>query len=147
MKAQIKVSPSTIIEVEADKQKDLFKAVTSAHEVFGEKCCGLCGSTNIRPVWRTATRHIGKKVEVFDYPEYRCDNVLDNGQRCGARLSIGTINDDTGTLFPVRRLIDGKRPATKAEKDQNINGSYGPHNGWYRFHPGQTEGGQSEDEI
>lgn len=139
MKAQVKVGPNTIIDIEAGKQKDLFKGIASAHEVFGEKSCGLCGCTNITPTWRTVTVVKGKKTETFEFPEYHCQGVLENGRRCGARLSLGTINDDTGTLYPQRRLIieggkkDQGRPPSKQEKEEGVTGDYGPHNGWTRY--------------
>lgn len=145
MKAQVKVSPNVIVEVEGAKQKDIFKAVCSAHEVFGEKKCGLCGSSEIVPVWRTVTTVKGKKTETYEYPEYHCQAVKD-GQRCGARLAIGTINDDTGTLYPIRKLVNGERPATKSEKDAGNSGNYGKHNGWHRWKPkpgDEQEGAQS----
>jgi hypothetical protein len=139
MKAQVKVTPSTIVEVEGGKQKDLFKAIASAQEVFGEKKCGLCGSENIRTVWRTVTTVKGKKTETFEFPEYRCQGKLDDGKFCNGKLSLGTINDDTGTLYPQRRLLLDDRPwdmgrtPTKAERDQGISGDYGRHNGWTRY--------------
>lgn len=123
MKAQVKVSPSVILEIEAPKQKDLFKAMASAHEVFGEKECGLCKSTNIFPVWRTATKTTGKKIETFEYPEYHCKD-------CRARFSLGVINDDTGTLFPKRKLLPNGQPPAKGEEDKAV---YGPHNGWSKY--------------
>ena len=123
MKAQVKVSPTVIIELDLPKQKDLFKAMASAHEVFGEKECGLCKSTNIGPIWRTATKMVGKKQEFYDYPEYHCRD-------CRARLALGTINDDTGTLFPIRKLLPNGQPAGKDEKDKAV---YGSHNGWSKY--------------
>lgn len=135
MKAQVKVSPTTIVEVEAAKQKDLFKAIASAVEVLGVKRCAICGSTDITPVWRTVTKVEGKKVESFEYPEYHCQGRLEDGRRCGARLAMGTINDETGTLFPIKKLVDtpnGQRPPNKEEKKAG-KGSFGPHDGWHRF--------------
>lgn len=132
MKAQVKVGPTTIIEVEATKQKDLFKAVASAHEVFGEKKCALCGCTDITPVWRTVTVVKGKKTETYEYPEYHCQGVA-NGRRCGARLALGTINDDSGTLYPSRKLKDDGQPVTKEDRENGVEGKYGSHRGWHRF--------------
>jgi hypothetical protein len=130
MKAQVKVAPSIILEVEAAKQKDLFKAIASAHEVFGEKKCGLCGCTDIRPVWRTVTVVKGKKTETYEFPEYHCQGRLESGAFCGARLRLSTINDDTGTLFPQRKLLaNGKTPG----KDDGDQAKYGAHNGWSRY--------------
>jgi hypothetical protein len=140
MKIQVKVAPGIIVDVEGQKQKDLFKAVASAHEVFGAKNCGLCGSTDILPTWRTVTTVKGKKTETYEYPEYQCQARDDSGRRCGARLALGTINDDTGTLFPIRKLVDGKRPATKAEKEAGNSGTYGPHNGWHRWEKDAPQG-------
>lgn len=123
MKAQVKVSPNLIVEVESPKQKDLFKAIASAHEVFGEKECGLCHSKDISPAWRTVTVIKGKKTETYEYPEWHC-------RECRARFSLGTINDDTGTLYPIRKLLPNGQPAGKEEKDK---ATYGPHNGWSKY--------------
>lgn len=139
MKAQVKVTPSTIIECEADKQKDLFKAVASAHEVFGEKKCGLCGSADIAPAWRTVTVVKGKKTETYEYPEYHCKNPA-----CRARLGMGTINDDTGTLYPNRKLKADGQPLTKEDKENGVEGKYGGHQGWHRWKP-QAEGKGGEE--
>lgn len=132
MKAQVKVSASTIVEVEATKQKDLFKAVASAVEVFGEKKCALCGSGDILPVWRSVTTVKGKKTETYEYPEYHCQAV-NEGRRCGARLALGTINDDTGTIFPQRKLREDGQPLSKEDRDNGVEGKYGTHRGWHRF--------------
>jgi hypothetical protein len=137
MKAQVKVSPSVVVELEAPKQKDLFKVMASAFEVFGVKRCALCGSNDIVPVWRNVTKVEGKKMEEYEYPEYHCKAVDEEGRRCGARLALGTINDDTGTLFPIRKLVDtpqGMRPPNKEEKKAG-KGSFGPHDGWHRYVP------------
>lgn len=123
MKAQIKVNANLIVEAEAESQKDLFKAISSAHEIFGEKECGLCQSKDIYPAWRISTRVTGKKTEEFNYPEWRC-------RACRAKLSLGTINDETGTLFPVRKLLPNGQPAGKDEKDKAV---YGGHNGWHKY--------------
>lgn len=125
MKAQVKVSPTTILEIEAPKQKDLFKAMASAHEVFGEKACGCCKGTDIVPVWRTVTVVKGKKTETYEFPEYHC-----RSQGCFARLSLGTMNDDSGVLFPKRRLLPNGKPPGKDEGDK---ATYGPHNGWTKY--------------
>lgn len=135
MKAQVKVNPTTIIEVEAESQKSLFKLVASAHEVFGEKCCGLCGSADIVPVWRTATKQVGKKIDEYEYPEMRCRGRLQDGSYCRAVLSLGTINDDSGTLFPTRKLKEDGTPLTKEDRDNGVEGKHGKHRGWYRWEP------------
>lgn len=123
MKATLKVHPSLVLEISIDKQKDLFKALASAQEVFGEKECGLCKSTNIVFAWRTATKMVGKKQEFYDYPEMHCKD-------CRARLAFGTIHDDTGTLFPTRKLLPNGQPAPKADKDKAV---FGTHNGWSKY--------------
>src|SRR5262245_6341557 len=125
MKAQVKVNSNIIIELEAPKQKDLFKAIASAHEVFGEKECGLCKSKEIIPVWRNVTVVKGKKTESYEFPEYHCLNSA-----CRARLSLGTLNDDTGTLYPHRRLLPNGKPPGKDSRDQ---AKYGSHRGWTKF--------------
>lgn len=130
MKAQVKVSPTIIVDIEAEKQKDLFKAIASAHEVFGEKQCGLCESTHIVPVWRTSTKVTGKKVETFEYAEYHCKD-------CRARFSLGVINDQTGTLFPIRKLLPNGQPYSKSTKHLAV---HGKHNGWSKYN------GKLEDE-
>lgn len=138
MKAVYQVNPKLSVELDAPKQKDLFKALASAQEVFGEKRCGLCGCTDIIPVWRTVTTIKGKKTETHEFPEYHCQGLIKDEQtgkqaRCGARLAMGTINDDTGTIYPTRKLKENGQPLTKEERDKGVEGKYGRHNGWHRF--------------
>jgi hypothetical protein len=132
VKAQAKVGPNLIVELEAAKQKDLFKALASAHEVFGEKECGLCKSKEIVPVWRTVTVVKGKKQETFEFPEYHCQN-----QQCRARLSMGTMNDDSGTIYPKRKLLANGKPPGKDDGDQ---ATYGTHRGWTKYRGPAGEG-------
>lgn len=118
------------IEVEAETQKDLFQQMASAHEVFGEQKCGLCGSANIAPAWRTVTQ--GKKV--YDYPEYHChgfvkDEKTGKNARCGARLSLGSMMEG-GVLFPMRKLVEEGPEKGKPDREK---GKFGSHNGWTRF--------------
>ena len=40
------------VEFEGETQKDIFKQLSVLEEVFGEKVCGKCGSTNLRFVVR-----------------------------------------------------------------------------------------------
>ena len=48
MKAELKVRGNLTIELDGEKQRDLFRAIASAQEVFGERCCGKCGSSDLR---------------------------------------------------------------------------------------------------
>lgn len=117
MKAQVKVNPRVLIEIEGEEQKDLFAQMAQAHEVFSETKCGLCASDEIRPVVRTVEV---KKKPVLYY-EYHC--------KCGGRLSLSQ-NADGGTLFVNRKLLDNGKPATGEER---ANGKYGKHNGWTKY--------------
>lgn len=112
MKATIKLAGgSRLIEVEGVSQKDLFEEMAKAHEVFGEATCGLCGSTNIRPVVRV--------VDKFRFYEYSCQEP-----GCWAKLSFGQAQEGDG-LFPKRKLL----PNGKPDKD----GEFGPHKGWTKY--------------
>lgn len=136
MNLQFKVGDRIIVTLDPGKQKDLFKQMASAHEVFGEKCCGLCKSKDVYFAWRTSSRVEGKKVTTYEFPEMRCSNT-----ECGARLTYGTINDDTGTLFPQRRLLPNGKPPGKIDKDQ---AKYGDHQGWTKWRPNKGEVEESE---
>jgi hypothetical protein len=105
------------IEVEADTQKELFRQVASAYEVFAEPRCGLCGKEDLQPSYRTVTK--GKKS--YEYAEWVCTNP-----KCRARLSLGTSNDEAAWLFPIRKL-------TAEGKPHRETGSHGPHNGWTKY--------------
>lgn len=100
-----------IIKIEGETAKDVFEGIAMAYEVFNETECGLCGSKNIRPVHRTADK--------FHFYEYHC-------QDCYARLSLGQLSDNNGSLFPVRKLMDNGKPSWK-------NGAFGEHKGWTKF--------------
>lgn len=120
MNANIRLK-NMMVEVEAETQKELFQQIALASEVFGEKKCGLCGSEDIFPAYRTVTQ--GKKS--FEYPEYHCQNPA-----CRARLSIG-CNMEGGTLFPQRKLDDKGKPDRET-------GQYGKHNGWTKYRGEKT---------
>ena len=101
------------IKVEGANQKEVFKKLASAQEVFeADDLCGVCGSGDIR----FRVREVTKGNKTFDYFELACG-------KCFARLAFGQSND-TISLFPKR-------------KDENNN--YLPNRGWYKYQP--KEGG------
>lgn len=118
LKAQLKF-PKLWVEVEAKSQKELFFSMAEIGDVFGESQCGCCESTNIKPVVRTSKSKDGKKT--YQYPEYHCMD-------CTARLTICLNNDDSGTLYAMRKLTDNNEPATGSKK-----GKFGDHKGWTKF--------------
>lgn len=84
-----------IIKVEADKQKDLFREIAVAQEIFdAEERCGLCSSTRIHFRVRT--------VEANEFFELAC-------LQCDARFEYGQHRTGN-TLFPKRRTDDGPLP-------------------------------------
>ena len=112
MKATINLAGGTrSIEVEGDSQKDLFEEMAQAYEVFNESTCGLCDSTNIRPVHRVADK--------YHFYEYQC-------QDCFGKLTFGQNSDNVGKLFPVRKLLENGKPSWK-------DGEYGDHRGWTKY--------------
>ena len=121
-KAQVRTSPTILIEVTGDNQKDLFSAIAGAMEVFSEKECGLCGGTSLRLVHRKS----GLKGE-FDYHECAC-----NG--CGARLTYSQSGDKV-SLFPNRKLMPNGKPGNPKKKE----GEYGKHNGFTKYRGDATE--------
>lgn len=82
------------IEINADREVDVFQALSRLQDIFGEKSCGIpnCKSTNIKFQTRQAKSQDGKP---FTYHEMVC---LD----CGAKLQYGQHNNNMGTLFPKR---------------------------------------------
>jgi hypothetical protein len=112
MKATIRLAGGNrMVEVDGESQKDLFESMAMAYEVFGETQCGLCGSTNIRPVVRI--------VDKFRFYEYSCQEP-----GCWAKLTFGQAQEGGG-LFPKRKLLDNGKP----DKD----GEFGPHKGWTKY--------------
>jgi hypothetical protein len=80
------------IAIEANSQKDLFKALATVAEVFeAESTCGCCNSDLIRFQVRT--------VETFDHFELQCAN-------CTARFEFGQHRNGQ-SLFPKRRDENG----------------------------------------
>jgi hypothetical protein len=93
MKAQLKVRPNLIVELDGDKQSDLFRVIASAQEVFAEKRCGKCKGTDLR-------FRVRKNNQAQEFFELLCLG-------CGAVLSFG-VHKNGGTLFPHRlRDVDG----------------------------------------
>ncbi len=118
MKAVLR-TPFVTFEIEGNTPKELFKHLAETQEVFGEQQCGLCEGKNLR----FAVRTVGK----FTYHELVCNDTA-----CQGKLTFGQNNDDTGRLFPVRKLMKDSKP--DREK-----GTYGKHNGWTKYR-GKQEG-------
>lgn len=101
------------IKVEGANQKEAFRNLASAQEVFdGDDACGCCGNKDVRFRVRTVTK--GKQI--FDYYELTCP-------KCYARLAYGQ-SQDTVSLFPKR-------------KDEN--GEWLPNHGWSKYQPKEDQ--------
>ena len=81
------------VEVEGEKQKDVFAELASFQEVFEHDVCGKCKSEDVRFV----VRNVGDN----DFYEVHC-------QACRARLAFGQHKGKDGTLFPRRKDAEGK---------------------------------------
>lgn len=132
MEAQLRLPNGIVLKVEGDTQKELFMEIASANEVFGEPCCGLCKSQDIKIVLRVAGEH--------DFPEYHC-------QKCYARLSLGQ-NLKGGGLFPIRKLIKNLDPNGDAGPEHGKpcreRGTWGQHNGWTHYKGEPKKEGKEE---
>jgi hypothetical protein len=122
MKATYTARPGLSVEVEGADQPLLFAQLAAAAEIFGEPCCGLCGSIAIVPTCRTRG--------TFTFYEWQCTDPA-----CGAKLKIGQRLDKQ--LFPVRKLTASGQPGD-ARPGQD-HGTTGAHNGWTRYHGPDTE--------
>ena len=93
------------IQVEGEKQKDVFRELAQAQEVFQHEACGKCKGTELRFVVRN--------VKDNDFYEIHC---RDRG--CRARLAFGQHKGQEGTLYPKRKDVDGE---------------WLPDNGWMKY--------------
>lgn len=120
--------PMCSIEIESDKETELFEGMSRAYEVFAESRCGACQGEEIYPVTRT----VGSGKQEFKYHEWKC-------RKCGAVLNLG--QQDGGGLFPKRRLNEQGAPAKAGEE-----GKFGAHNGWtkYRGRPKEEEPAEAQ---
>lgn len=131
--------PNGTMEVEGETQKDLFKEMAGAYEVFGEEKCGLCGCDNIRPVIR-------KNKAEEEFFEYQCGGFIEvneNGKKvrkaCRAYLYLGQ-NKKGGGLFPVRALDEEGKPDRE-------HGKFGAHRGWSRYRGPKKDESEQEGEA
>jgi hypothetical protein len=81
------------VEVEGDKQKDVFGQLARFQEVFEHTTCGKCKKGDVRFVVRI--------VDDNDFYELHCAS-------CRARLAFGQHKGKDGTLFPKRKDSEGK---------------------------------------
>lgn len=79
------------LEADCETPKQAVKTLSSFAEVFGERECGLCKSTSIRPYHR--------EVDGHDYYGLVCCS-------CGAQLSFGQHKNGS-TLFAKRTDANG----------------------------------------
>ena len=80
------------LEVSGGTIKEVFKELADYQQIFGEKLCGQCRSTDLVFDHRTDT-------EGHDYYSVKCT-------ACGAQLGFGQ-NKTGGGLFPKRKNADG----------------------------------------
>lgn len=105
--------PGLTIKIEGEKQTELWEAMASAHEVFGEFKCGKCGSKNLRPIVRT-------NDDEDKFYELMC-------LACKAKLAMG-VHKKGGTMFPKRRDNDSGDVTGEPK-------GYLPDRGWLRWDP------------
>lgn len=111
-----------IVKVEGDSPKALFEEAAAAYEVFNETECGLCKSNDIKIAHRC--------IDKYHYYEYQC-----NG--CRAYLHMAQLQDGSGGLFPVRKLLPNGKPHFR-------DGKFGPHNGWTTYRGDDLRDAQDE---
>jgi hypothetical protein len=116
LKVQIKISPTTIIEVDGENTRELVTRVAHLQEIFSFSKCGLCGG----PV-----RYVTRTAQNFVFYEVKCTDI----RRCGAALKLGQPKANPDWLFPSR-------------KDQN--GNWLPNDGWTIYQKGQNEQSQAQ---
>lgn len=114
MEVQYKVSNVCTIKIAGDGQKDIFKELASAVEIFGQVSeCGACGSQAVPRV---------RIVEDNHFHEAACTN-----SKCRAVLAFGA-HKKNGSLFPKRKDADG---------------NWLPSNGWTIFKPDAKKNGSA----
>lgn len=126
MKAQYRVNPDMMLELEGGNQKELFQAMAQAAEIFGTHwlMCGCCKDRNFKP--RPVVR-VNKEKQSFY--ELHCTNP-----QCGARFSFGQ-NKDMKSLFPQRNYT----------KSHPKKGQPKPDGGWVKWKPGDDEHAGDEE--
>jgi len=117
------------MKIQGENQKELIRQMAAHTEILGQKKCGACGSEDIRwQVRNVESDKGGKKKQQFEYFELVC-----NSKGCRARLSFGSLNDGTDSLFPKR-------------KDEE--GNYLANDGWVKFQPNtKKETKESDGEV
>lgn len=98
MKAQFKVSPKLIVEVESDSQRSMFEDLAKVSEIFGQDACGKCKSSNIKFVVRNATTKDKKPVKYYSM----------DCMECHAKLSIGQHMENPDNMFVRRKNKEGE---------------------------------------
>lgn len=125
MKAQIKVGPKLIVEVEGATHTDLFKELAQAQEVFEHEQCGKCKNGDVRFVVREVDKNL--------YFELHCRNP-----HCRARLPFGQAKEpNKGQLYPKRKfgsLGKNEQKQRASEKDYaEKHYGYLADNGWHKW--------------
>ncbi len=114
LKANFKVRPELVFEIEAKEQKDVFRNIASIQEVFSEKVCGLCGKPDIKFVVR--------EIEDNEFYEMQCTNA-----GCYGKLAFGQ-NKKGGTIYPIRKLKDGLPAKSEDQPPFDFKTS-----GWHKY--------------
>ena len=112
MKLTKQIKAGLVVELEENKQIDLFESLASAEEVFGEAECGKCKGQIFKHIIRT-------NDDDDKFYELLC-------LKCKAKLAYSCHKGKGGTLYPQR----------KDNKTGVVTGTpfaYLPNNGWLKW--------------
>ena len=126
MKIRLKISDDLWLEEEADKEVDVFKAMSRMVEIFKKDKCGRCRSKNVRFVCR-------KDSQENDWLEVQCQEF----SKCNAKLVYSTVKGKEGLVYPKTRwnsLSDAqKEQRANEEKWAEEHSGFLPNEGWYVY--------------
>lgn len=122
-----KVNNNITIEIEGEKNSDVFSELARTQEIFSEPSCGVCNG-EYKFVLRTAK---DKKNKEFTYYELLCTNL-----NCRAKFFYG-VGGDNVDLFPKRKWdsLSEEQQKNREEDQEYAEKHYGylPHRGWYKY--------------
>jgi|3_EtaG_2_1085321.scaffolds.fasta_scaffold00069_35 hypothetical protein len=123
--ARVKITDAIWMDVDSDKEVDLFKGMARVQEIFQHSQCGKCGNKDVRFVCR-------QDKDDNDWLEIVCQSI-----QCRAKLVFGQVKGKGGEIYPKHRwsLLSDTQKQGRADEEAYAEQHSGflPNKGWFVY--------------
>jgi len=125
MLARIRITDSIWIDVDSEREVDLFKGMARVQEIFQHDRCGKCKNSDVKFVCR-------QDSDDNDWLEIVCQSL-----QCRAKLIFGQTKGKGGEIYPKHRwnLLSETQQKQRSDEEEYAEQHSGflPNGGWFIY--------------